>query len=181
MEMRTGETVTFLDRLLSDRRRGLKLFVSGILALAVGFGFAAWPRERKPSFTEIIADPASWPGAVVGPEHLRARGADRGEAVFEQYGTSLRFVFPAGPGGEGMRAEAGEVGEGGYASVTARHLEGLRFEMVRIEADPFRKWKLAISGAAAVSIAALLPVFYGVSRRGLRPRGAGGGEGERGR
>jgi len=172
-------SMDLLDRLLSDRRRGLKMAALAAIIAGLACWFVSWSHEDKASFAKIVRDPSSWPGAEVGPETHRVRGLEGDDLIVIAYGASLPSSFPAGPGGEALRAEARELASGGYASVTAVHLDGLRFELVDLVADPYRRWKLALSGTAVLAVAGLLPVFFRWSRGAFRPRvpaaTAGGG------
>jgi hypothetical protein len=158
--------------LFSDRFRPLKLAASAAAVVLFAVGFLFWVEEERPSIAKIILNPSGWPGALVGPEHIQVESVGAEEMVLDAYGVPIRFSLPAGAEGERIRREAAALVPGEWISVVGRHGEGLRFETVRLVPDPYRKYKLLFSAAAALFVLGFLPVFYRWSGGALRPRRA---------
>ncbi len=168
-----------MERLFSDRGRWRKAAACLSLAALLAGWFAAWRGSDRPSFGKIIREPDRWIGALVGPEYMQTLSSRPEEVLLEaRFRAPIRIRIPAGAEGKEMRAAAAELEPSEWVSVAGIYLGDLTFDARKLEPEPYRKIKFAVSGAAAIAVVLGIAIRYRWSRGALRERarksGAGG-------
>lgn len=166
------------ESLLSDRYRGWKVAFCLALTALICANFVEGPGLAGSSYSKLarglIPREEIEFDRPVGPELVLVKEIRPDGLRADSFNEPVELLFPEGAAGEAARAEAARFKPGDYVNAVSLYLDGNRFRIVTIGRNDLRRWKLAISAAGALGLAALFPYFFRWAGGAFRPRGTDG-------
>ncbi len=166
------------EKLFSDRYRAPKIVVCLALTALLCTTFVEGPGNAGSSYSKLAR------GLIpleeiefdrpVGPELLLVKEVRPDGLRADSFNEPVELLFSPEAAGDGVRADAAPLKPGDYINAVSFYLDGNRFRIAKIDRNDLRRWKLVVSAAGALILAALFPLLFRWTDGAFRPRAPAG-------